>query len=770
MQLDERLRVEPDGWRLVETGWDADRAVAVGSNFLVGNGYLGYRATSPEQGSDGYVGLVVTDTYDCADGRWRELCTVPNPLFVSAAVAGTPVGVDTGAEVEMALDLRMGRFDERLRQLVGDAAVEVRVARLASMDELHLLAQRWELTADRPVEVAVLEGIDGEVWSLNGDHFADMAFAAGGDGLLAEATTGERGTRIAVAQRSAISGARLLATGEVAEPRRSLRRHRLHLEPGAVLRVDTVAVVVTSNDDGVDDPVAAASARAERALAAGVDAVTEASRAAWATVWAAMDVEVEGDVVDQTALRFCAYHNRICTPAHSDRLPIGARGLSCQAYQGAAFWDQEIFNLPAFVLTEPDLARNLLVYRHRTLDGARGKAARLGYDGAYYAWVSGDTGDELCPDHFFVDVLTGRPIRNHFNVWQMHVSPDIATSVARYVEITGDEAFLVDHGAEIAFEVARFLRSFVRYDDWTGTYHCIRLLGPDEWHENVDDNAFTNHQTAAALGFALDTHARLAERHPAALDALRRRLDLTDDELAAWARIRDTLVLPGPDPDTGLIEQFRGFFELEDVGPDEVRSRLLHPHEYWGWPNGVAVATQVSKQADVVMLLWLHAHRFSDDVARANYEYYEPRCSHGSTLSHPAHGMVAARIGDLDAAHAHFRATATVDLLSRAHAIVGGTFIGGIHTAACGGAYQLAVFGFGGLDVVDGALTIEPRLPSGWTALTYPVAWRGHRLRVRADHDVVSIEAGRDNPGPIAIRVRGQDVTVAPGASVRVGR
>ena len=214
--------------------------------------------------------------------------------------------------------------------------------------------------------------------------------------------------------------------------------------------------------------------------------------------------------------------------------PIGARGLSCQAYQGAAFWDQEIYNLPAFLFTEPEIARSLLVYRHRTLDGARRKAARLGYDGAYYAWISGATGDELCPDYFFDDVLTGRPIRNHFNVWQMHVAPDIVTTIARYVEVTGDLDYLLDHGAEIAFEVARFLHSFVRYDDWRDMYHCIRLLGPDEWHENVDDNAFTNYQTQAALEFAVQTYELLGYVTSRPACDLSVRLSLVGDEVEGW--------------------------------------------------------------------------------------------------------------------------------------------------------------------------------------------------------------------------------------------
>jgi kojibiose phosphorylase len=178
------------------------------------------------------------------------------------------------------------------------------------------------------------------------------------------------------------------------------------------------------------------------------------------------------------------------------------------------------------------------------------------------------------------------------------------------------------------------------------------------------------------------------------------------------------------------------------------------------------VATQVSKQADIAMLLWLHRDRFDAETHRANYEYYEPRCSHNSSLSHAAHGMVAVRIGSVERALDHFRATATVDLLNTQHAVVGGTFIGGIHTAACGGTYQLAVQGFGGLGFDTGELTVDPSLPPEWESVTYPVRWRGRQLEVTATHEQVVIDADAGNEEPVAVRVRGEHVVVAPGATV----
>ncbi len=761
----DRLRATDDGWTLVETGFDPDRAIAVGSNFMVGNGYMGYRGTTPDQDAGGYVALVVSDTYDRADGRWTELCTVPDPLHVQAEVAGTAIRAED-SDLAAGLDLRTGEFGARLRQPVDGGDVEVDVRRFASPGRLHLLLQRWELRTRAHAGIRIAAGIDGNVWSLNGDHFRSFEIEARPDVLLTAVVSVERKVEVAVACVVRISG--LADVGARPEGRSAFRVAQGEVDADHAVTVESFAAVFTSNDTA--DPVAAAVAAAREAAETGYDMLREVDRAWWDEFWRRTDVEIEGPVVDQVALRFAAYHNRIATPAHTDHLPIGARGLSCQAYQGAAFWDQEVFTLPVFLFTEPDLARNLLVYRHRTLAGARRKAAELGYAGAFYAWISGDTGDELCPDVFFTDVVTGRPIRTHFNDWQIHVAPDVVTTIERYVDVTGDEAFLVDHGAEVAFEVARFLHSFVRLDTWAGTYHCIRLLGPDEWHENVDDNAFTNYQVHSALAFAVRTHEWMADRHPDRLAELSDRIGLADGEPAAWADIVERLFLPAPDPVTGVVEQFAGFHGLEDIAPEALRSRALHPDEYWGGLSGIAARTKVAKQADVVMLMWLHEAEFTPDVRAANFDHYEPYCAHGSTLSASAHAMVAARLGRTDHTLDYYRQSALVDLANTAHAVVGGTFIGGIHTAACAGTYQIATQGIGGLGFDGARLTVDPALPPEWHALRYPVAWRGAQLSVAIDREDVTVTSAPDSAVAVPLRVVGTEVTIAPGESVTTPR
>ncbi len=502
MRIGKHVRTDT-GWEVVDDAPTDDRGITIGSNFMVGNGYLGYRGTRPDQRADGFVGCVVSDTYDMADGVRRELCTVPNGLHVALAVDGVPLTFDPARDAEVELTLQTGEFTNRSTWTTGTLDATVSVRRFASLDDLHVVMQEVHVVAHQPMDLAVHVGIDTEVWSLNGDHLGPISTTREDELATARCSTRESGVDITVATSWRIDG----------DP--------VGLGSGDSVTITSSMAVASSNDDDIPfGPLERAFDSSESAIEAGYRASLEASATRWAAFWDTADVVIEGDGAAQAALRFSIWHNRIATPAHTDRLPIGARGLSCQAYQGAAFWDQEMFNLPAYLHTAPEIARNILVYRWRTLDGARRKARRLGYEGAYYAWISGTTGDELCPDFFFDDVITGRPIRNHFNVWQMHVSPDVAITVDRYWDATGDDEFVVRHGAEIVFEVATFLASFAKFVAHRDRYELIRLLGPDEWHENVDNDAYTNRVSELALAAALRMRAWMSEHHPARLAEL----------------------------------------------------------------------------------------------------------------------------------------------------------------------------------------------------------------------------------------------------------
>lgn len=304
---------------------------------------------------------------------------------------------------------------------------------------------------------------------------------------------------------------------------------------------------------------------------------------------------------------------------------------------------------------------------------------------------------------------------------EQHISADVAFAVWSYWDATGDDAFLVEAGAEIVLETARFWASrFARGDD--GRLHIDGVIGPDEYHETVDDDAYTNGMAQWNLERGAAVAADLAERWPDAWRALSHRLELALEECERWRELAAG-VYTGLDERTGMIEQFRGYFALEDID--------LRPYSQRSAPMDVLLGreriqrSQVIKQADVVMLLALLWERFTPKVREANFRYYEPRTDHGSSLSPPIHALVAARLGDLALAEHYFRRAADIDLANNM-----GNAAGGVHMAALGGLWQAALFGFARLRTGETGVSAAPRLPPSWRGVKANVQWRGRRFSV----------------------------------------
>ncbi len=336
-----------------------------------------------------------------------------------------------------------------------------------------------------------------------------------------------------------------------------------------------------------------------------------------------------------------------------------------------------------------------------------------------------------------------------------------------YFEATGDWDFMLDFGAEIAIDVAQFLVSRVHFKMDKGQYEFIRLLGPDEYHENVDNNAYTNYMAQFALEKAIYLYARMTVEAPARLDGVLEKIAADRTAINDWMDIATHVYLPQPDPDTHLMEQFDGFFNLESITPDELRTRLINLEEYWGWPNGIAVETQVLKQADLLQLFVLLDDALSKDVMRANYDYYEPLTEHGSSLSPSVHAIVAAWAGYADKAYDYFLEGATIDLYNASKKVMsGGSFLGGIHTAAAGGVWLMIVKGFAGFKIVKGMLHFHPMLPETWNALTFNLVLEGNHIKVKVEKETLTIAAQEKNTKTFEISVHDAAYQLKPGEIV----
>ena len=737
------FRLSEPSWLLEFEGWDPGREPAIEAICALVNGYLGVRAAVEEGSSSSRPGTYLNGVFDAAHEMSKqasatpefevaaaptsELVRGPSWGLVRLAAGGEALDLD-GAELvsqRRALDMARGVLvrEWTLRTSVG--RTRLRSLRFASLAQRNLVGQILEITPeDWGGELDVMAILDADVTNDGGGrHLVEVAATADSDQAVVTATT--LTSRVAVAMAASarllsVSGEPLQAEGEALE-RAALQRWRPVAREGQTLRLERLVGVSTSRDG--DEPLVAAKKTVAAAKAIGIDAVVEQSGEAWSKRWRDSDVRIEGDEVVQKQTRFAVYHLIGSANPLDERASTGARSLTGERYKGHVFWDTETFVLPFFVFTHPPTARSLLMYRYNTLPAARDRAASLGYRGALYAWESTDTGVDLTPP--FVINSAGERLEILTGEQEHHISADVAYAVCQYWDATGDEEFVLSAGAEILFEVASFWCS--RTTPGTdGRQHILKVIGPDEYHENVDDNAYTNLLARYSLRRARAAADWMRETDPGRWRALADRLGLDDAELANWTEVAEGLV-DGREDDTAVMMQCRGFADLEPANLESYEPRSKTMDVVLGWER--LVATQILKQADVLMLPLLLPEEMRPGEVEANYDYYEPRTSHDSSLSAAVHAFVASRIGRRADAERYFEKAAKVDL-DLEHGV---TAAGGVHIAALGGMWQALVFGFGGAAAGGGGVSLTPDVPTGWGGVDFALYWRGSRFACRAE-------------------------------------
>lgn len=465
----------------------------------------------------------------------------------------------------------------------------------------------------------------------------------------------------------------------------------------------------------------------------------------WNCCWRSCDVQIEGDAIAQRAIRFAIYHLIISANPEDERASIGARSLSGESYKGHVFWDTEIFMLPFFIFNLPHYARSLLMYRYHTLCAAQEKARFMGYRGALYAWESADTGEESTPS--FILSTQGETVPVVAGMQEHHISAAVAYAVWSYWEATADESFFLEAGVPILLETARFWASRGEWGD-DGKFHILHIMGPDEYHENVNDNAYTNLMAKWNLEKGVQIVSLLKSRWQSLFDEWTQKLQLLPEEIEQWSEIAKHMYCKY-DAAGKIIQQFEGFFALEEVDlqPMRKQGKWSVPLDMI-WGSEKTKKTQLVKQADVVMLLFLLWDSFPSAVREASFHYYEPRTCHGSSLSPAIHAWAAARLGDAVTAEKYFRMAADIDLSNTM-----GNLAGGVHAAALGGLWQAAVLGFGGIKFEEQGLSFCPCLPKGWSRLQFSLWWQGSRLSLEVIDSRVQVRLEEGNP----IQVQRQD-------------
>ena len=717
-------------WQLEEFPFHPESLNHYETLFTIGNGYLATRGTFEEGFEDDLPTTMVHGIFDHTPGTLvPELVNAPNWLPIQITIGGTPFklvnqnnmsltpknGAVIGYRRTLHLDKGLLRREVLFRAESG-SIVRLIFERFASLHDVHVMVQRVEITAvdgDPTIEVESL--LDTNVSNLGVKHWTDIAADCDGNILTVEAKTAQSGYGLAMAS-ALVCPLNQAQIEIVLDGKQQVARSTFQLRRETTIEFNNITAVYTSRDG--DKPLDSAVAKIREVSKINYETLFAAHVKEWQKYWETSDVQIEGDESAQFAIRFTQYHILIASPRQDDDVSIGAKTLSGTGYKGHVFWDTELFILPPLILGQPQIARNLLMYRYHRLAGARNKAKANGYEGAMFPWESTDTGEETTPQW-----SDPQPDGSRIRIWtgdsEHHISTDIAYGILEFWRWTGDDDFMGRYGAEMVLDTAVFWGS--RVEAKNDRYEISQQIGPDEYHENIDNSVFTNRMVVWHLEQALALLDWLKRNAPLDAERLTKTLDLSEARLNHWHDIIAKMFIPF-DEERQIHVQFPGFFDLEYIPVPHYEPRTMSVQAILGHKR--SIQTQVIKQSDVVMLIALLGHELAPKSVLLNdWNTYYPRTDHGSSLSPAIHAWVAARLGLDEVAYEMFQHAAEIDLKDNK-----GNVRDGIHGAACGGLWQALVFGFCGLHVTpQGEAAVDPHLPKHWKSVSFNLYFRGKK-------------------------------------------
>jgi len=776
-----RLRVPPaelypdDPWRIVETSFTEEWMGNAETVLALSNGFIGIRGLVEEARPAVESGTFLNGFHETwsivhaeqAYGFARTgqtIVNVPDVTILKVSVDDEPLHLPTARIVhyERSLDLRDGVLR---RELVwstpGGKHVTVRSRRMVSLEHRHLgvISMEVEVDTDAPVVISsqVLNrqdsaALDERRVGTNG-HDPRRARVFTGRVLNARSHVAEAG-RIVTGYQTSRSGMSMCVG--VDHVVRTENPHTtatswsedlskfvvtVDARAGVPISVEKPFTYHTSRHVPAVELVDRGLRSLDRAVLLGAEGLERGQREELDDFWSRADVQIEGPERYQQAMRWNVFQLHQAS-ARAETTGIPAKGLTGQAYEGHYFWDTEIYVTPFLTYTEPRITRNLLRFRGQMLPQARERAAELSEAGALFPWRT----------------INGEEASSYYaaGTAQYHIDADIAYAIKRYVDVRGDTGILVDLGAEILVSTARMWAGLGFMNPTDDRFHIHGVTGPDEYTTVVNDNVFTNLMARRNLRYAAEVVTWLEQAEPTAYGSLQRRLGLRAEEVDRWRHCADAMYVPF-DAERGIHPQDANFLEKEvwDFAgtPPDHYPLLLNYHPL------VIYRHQVLKQADVVLAMFLLSDEFSIEQKRRNFDYYDPLTTGDSSLSACVQSILAAEIGYERQAVDYFRAALLMDL-----ADVSGNVVDGVHIASTGGVWMAVTYGFAGMRDHGGRLRFDPRLPTGWDRLAFPLRFRERSLSVTLTPGSMRIEL--TDGDPIVVEVRGVEVRIEPDAPV----
>lgn len=739
-QADRYFVVEP--WKIIEKGFQPSYSQVAESVFALGNEYMGVRgyfeegysgASTPgsyfngvysnaKMGETGYKGIVTVGEFMVNSVNW---------LAAKISIDGEVLDLNRSdiRDYERVLDLKNGLLTRKLVWVTKSGKETALVfERFLSMSRMNVGAQRITLTAanyEGGVDVELYSDFGMIHYSRNENFWDVVAQSSEDDCFEIGAQVRNYETRV---YSASFVAAEHMSSAETLEQEKSIgKRYTIALEQGEAASVTRLVY---------NDREALTEEKKAFMREASFDGLLQETSDWWAQTWEQSDIVIDGDDENQQGIRYCIFQMLQTYHGAQPGNNIGAKGLSGEGYGGCAFWDTETYCLPFFIFNNLTAAKNLLLFRYQTLDEARARAKDLDCRGAFYP-ISTISGKETCP------------LWQHASL-QLQASTAVAYGIWFYEKMSGDEEFLENYGMEMLIEISRMLAT---RGDWSadGTqYGYFNVMGPDEFQMMVNHNCYTNYMGRFTFNYTADVWKKLQEKAPSVCERLSKKLGFSVDELADWREKADHMVIL-QDQDSLIFEQHEGFFKLPHVDVDQIPVEEFPLYHHWTYDR--IYRNDMIKQPDVLMLMLLFNRSFTEEELRANYEYYEPKCIHESSLSPSVHSILAAQLKKKEDALKFFQFATRMDLDNYNR-----NTCEGLHTTSIAAAWMNIVYGFGGMRSDGELLEFTPTIPAQWNAYSFHVTYQNAVIEVRVEREHVSMRLLQDTS--VKVRVYGREYTL----------
>ena len=721
--------------KISHNGYQKEDVLKHGNKYMIANGYFGYRGTLDEYTKDEMVQFNLNGIYDQVGTGVRESINAYNPLYTRIDFEGVPITVLSMKPYlhEQELDMKNGNVRRITTFHIKDALFTIESERFADQINRNLMYEKYSFSTSMTLTVDIYTGIDTVIYDLSGVHLESTLFLEEKGIYIVSGKTHELRKDVVVAEK--IQTDFKHKSDMMIIDNKVLHHYRIRLVPAKIYTIIKYTGVIHSILDAKEVLVK----KVKEASSIGYPKLARQNNQFWEKKWEVSNVDIGGNKAADLAIKNVIYHLISIRP-YSDEVSIPARGLSGQTSKGAVLWDTEVLILPFYLNTDLQSARRIVKYRINGLKAALAKAKAYGYEGAFYASESQEDGFDACSDYYVSDLVPNKRIRTYFKEKQIHINSAIVYAIRKYIERTDDFSVLFEGGFEMVFECARFYANYATLSDSSSIYEIKDVNGPDEYHERVNNNAYTNYMIKLTFDTLLDFIHTLRKMDSSFVKTI---LSVENREKALLhiRKVRNSFYLPKPNRQD-IIEQFDGYFDLEDVSLEKWMKRVKHSNEYPGGKNSIVSPTKVIKQADVVSLLVLLNDEFSDKVKKANFDYYEPKTEQGSSFSESMYSMLAINIGNTEYAYPYFMKSAEMDLNFEENLSEKGIFTGGTHPASSGASYLSLIYGFAGLKHHGYLLSADYKLPKGMSSITFKVIVKNHIASLKVNNTKVQITWG----------------------------